>query len=255
MMFGDSTWIVPLFWMWVGIASLVFLSLFFIVAPYGRHSRGGWGPIIPARLGWVVMEVPSFAVILFLFVWSERSAPLMTWVTLIWCFHYFYRSFIYPALGKMTGKTMPLSVALMAVVFNIGNAGFNGMSLFFWLPESDVQGWVFGPLQILGFVFVVCGFITHVHSDSVLRGLRKGDETGYQIPDSGLHRLVASPNYFGEMIQWLGLAIMVNELAMWSFAIWTVANLLPRALSNLKWYQSEFPNYPKSRKALIPFVL
>jgi len=254
-MFGDITWIEPLFWVWVGIAVLVFLSLFFIVAPYGRHTRGGWGPVISARMGWVVMEVPSFAVILALFLLSERSALLMTVVTSIWCFHYFYRSFVYPALGKMTGKTMPLAVALMAVVFNIGNAGFNGMSLFFWLPENEIVTWSFGGQEMIGLSMVLFGFVTHVHSDSVLRSLRKDTDTGYKIPTGGLHRFVANPNYFGEMVQWVGLAIMVDQLAMWSFAIWTVANLLPRALSNLKWYRETFPDYPKNRKALIPFVL
>ena len=41
---------------WIAIAVVIFFSLFFVVAPYGRHIKNGWGPNISARLGWVFME-------------------------------------------------------------------------------------------------------------------------------------------------------------------------------------------------------
>ncbi|MGL5956334.1 MAG: 3-oxo-5-alpha-steroid 4-dehydrogenase, partial [Brevinema sp.] len=40
-----------------------------------------------------------------------------------------------------------------------------------------------------------------------------------------------------------------------AFFLWTVANLLPRALTSHRWYLDHFPDYPKDRKALIPFLL
>jgi hypothetical protein len=40
-----------------------------------------------------------------------------------------------------------------------------------------------------------------------------------------------------------------------SFAIWTIANLLPRALQHHRWYQQTFSEYPAERKAVIPFIL
>jgi len=39
------------------------------------------------------------------------------------------------------------------------------------------------------------------------------------------------------------------------FFLWTAANLAPRAFSTHKWYLSTFPDYPKNRKALIPFIV
>ena len=39
-----------------GLAVVVFVMLFFITAPYGRHVRRGWGPDLGSRLAWVVME-------------------------------------------------------------------------------------------------------------------------------------------------------------------------------------------------------
>jgi 3-oxo-5-alpha-steroid 4-dehydrogenase 1 len=35
----------------------------------------------------------------------------------------------------------------------------------------------------------------------------------------------------------------------------TMANLVPRALATHAWYQKTFPNYPKERKAIFPFLL
>ena len=49
------------------------------------------------------------------------------------------------------------------------------------------------------------------------------------VPHGPLFRLVSCPNYFGEIVDWSGFA-----LATWSpggllFALWTAANLVPRA--------------------------
>ena len=52
-------------WSWVIMGLVIFTLLLFITAPYGRHSRRDWGPTIPNRLGWVVMEFPSLLVSFF----------------------------------------------------------------------------------------------------------------------------------------------------------------------------------------------
>ena len=44
---------------WFLLAAATFISLFFVVAPYGRHFRGGWGAIISNKLGWLIMESVS----------------------------------------------------------------------------------------------------------------------------------------------------------------------------------------------------
>jgi protein-S-isoprenylcysteine O-methyltransferase Ste14 len=70
-----------------------------------------------------------------------------------------------------------------------------------------------------------------------------------------MYRWVSCPNYFGEMLEWIGWAIATWSLAGSAFAIFTIANLLPRALANHRWYQTEFPDYPSDRRAVIPGLL
>ena len=46
-----------------------------------------------------------------------------------------------------------------------------------------------------------------------------------------------------------------NDFSVVSFAIYTLANLLPRALSHHQWYLEKFDDYPKERKAFLPYLL
>jgi steroid 5-alpha reductase family enzyme len=144
------------------------------------------------------------------------------------------------------GRRKPWLTVGMAIVFNVLNAGGNALSL---TPRTPDSAYVFGVA-----LFVV-GMIINLHSDAVLRHLRAPGETGYRVPHGGFFRWVSSPNYFGEMIEWLGFALAAGTLASWAFFAFTVANLLPRAVSHHRWYRERFPDYPSTRRALIPFVL
>src|SRR4030042_2367727 len=93
------------------ISSLVFASLFFISAPYGRFSRAGWGLRINPRIAWIVMESPAFFVILVCFLVGNRKNNLVANIFLVmWMIHYVQRSFIYPFLVRYKQKTFPVSV-------------------------------------------------------------------------------------------------------------------------------------------------
>jgi steroid 5-alpha-reductase/3-oxo-5-alpha-steroid 4-dehydrogenase 1 len=101
-------------------------------------------------------------------------------------------------------------------------------------------------------IIFAIGFVINRHADSVLLSLRKPGETGYKIPYGGLYNYISCPNYFGEMVEWFGFAFAAQSLSGWSFFIWTVCNLAPRAVLHHKWYLKKFPDYPKQRRALIP---
>ena len=68
----------------------------------------------------------------------------------------------------------------------------------------------------------------------------------------GMFRVIRHPNYLGEIIEWIGWAIATWSLAGLAFAVWTAANLVPRARSHHQWYRESFADYPPDRKALVP---
>ncbi len=238
---------------WLGVGALTFLALFFISAPYGRHARRGWGPAVPARLGWVLMELPSPVLMaLFFFTGSHTGDLAALAFIVIWQVHYIQRTFVYPALMKPNATPMPVSIVVFGIFFNLGNACFNGIWVFHLAPPGTA--WLTDPRFLVGVAIFAAGFFINLQSDAILRNLRKPGETGYKIPRGGLYRWVSSPNYLGEMMEWAGWALATWSLAGLSFFLWTVANLLPRAVANHRWCREKFPDYPPARRAVIPYI-
>jgi 3-oxo-5-alpha-steroid 4-dehydrogenase 1 len=96
----------------------------------------------------------------------------------------------------------------------------------------------------------------NIHSDHVLRNLRKPGETGYKIPRGGLFTFVSAPNLLGEVTEWIGFAVASWSWPAVAFALLTASNLIPRALQHHEWYTNKFGDeYPSRRRAVIPFVL
>jgi protein-S-isoprenylcysteine O-methyltransferase Ste14 len=237
-----------------GSVPVVTAALAFLPAPYGRYSTRGWGPTLNARLGWILMELPAFAVIAFTLLITGRAVALSAIILLAcWEAHYVYRTFIFPFLIREQGKQFPVSLLAMAVIFNSLNGYANGVSLA-RVPPLLSGGWLQDTRFALGLALFVGGFVLHVWSDSVLRNLRAPGETGYKIPRGGLFELVASPNYLGEVMEWCGWALATWSPAGLAFALFTMANLVPRAHAHRKWYRATFPDYPASRKRILPFL-
>lgn len=236
-------------------APVVCISLLVVQAPYGRYQRTGWGPVVNSRIGWLVMEAPASLAFTF-FYFSGRNAGSMVSLVLffLWQIHYVDRAFRYPFLMRSRpGAGLPLVVVLLGVSFNLGNSYINGI----WIGEygSYEVNWLGSPQFLSGCVLFAAGYLLNRWSDRVLRRLRSSSPLDYQIPRGGAFELVSAPNYLGEIVMWSGFALMSWSLPALSFALFTVANLAPRALSHHAWYRKSFAGYPARRKALIPFVL
>ncbi|MFP4115253.1 MAG: methyltransferase [Spirochaetota bacterium] len=235
-------------------AGAVFVALLFLDAPYGRFARGGWGLTLTARASWFLMEFPAAASILIMAVAGPRPDPVALVFLAAWEVHYVYRSLLYPfLLRENRARTMPVALVAMAIVYNVANGYVNGYWLFF--VGRYTADWLADPRFILGGALFTVGMITHVWSDRILQRLRTPGEREYRIPRGGPFRFVSSPNYLGEIVQWCGFALATWSLAGLSFAVFTIANLLPRALATHRWYRETFEDYPEDRKAIIPFVV
>ena len=241
---------------WFALSLLVCPVLLFMPAPYGRHAAQGWGPLLPAKQGWLLMELPAVLVMGACF-WAAPSPPAVAWVFFaMWQLHYIHRAVIFPWRLHPQAKGMPLSVALMGFAFNCVNGYLNGRWLTVLGDLSDTG--LGNPRCIAGLGIFVAGLVINLQSDSILLGLRRakqGANPGYSIPRSGLFRWISCPNYLGEVMEWTGWALATGSLPGAAFAVWTFANLMPRALAHHQWYQRTFPDYPRERRALFPGVL
>lgn len=242
-----------LVWAMLGAAPVTFLYLFRRTAPYGRHYQGsGWGPDITSKVGWVVMEWPAVLFFLSVYLQGEAASSVVPLLFLtMWQAHYVHRTFIYPFRTRSVGYT-PLFVIMTGLAFNLVNAYVNAR----WVSELGdyAESWLSDPRFVVGATIFVFGMVLNLHSDNILLRLRKKSTTEYGVPRGGAFRHVSCPNYLGEIIEWTGWAIATWSLAGLSFAVFTFANLAPRAVANHRWYRTNFPDYPPNRRALIPGV-
>jgi len=143
---------------------------------------------------------------------------------------------------------------LFAIFFNLVNGFINGY-YFGTASMGYTNEWLYDIRFILGGILFLAGMVINIRSDNILLALRKASQNGYAIPNGGFFRYVSCPNFFGEILEWTGFAIMTWSPAALAFAVWTVVNLVPRALDHHKWYRDNFMDYPSERKAIIPFLL
>ena len=239
---------------WVAVAVITFIYLFFNNAPYGRHIKDGWGRNISARTGWVIMESPCVILMIIFGLIVRNDLDLVHEVFLmIWLTHYIHRTFIYPFVIDMTNPKMPISIAISAFCFNLVNVSIQAFGIFYFTNYSS--DWLSSSTFIIGLSLFFIGMFINITSDYLIVGLRKKNGPGYHLPNKFLHKYISSPNYFGEIIEWIGWAVLTWSVSGLVFLIWTIANLFPRAIAHHKWYKEKFDEYPENRKAIIPGII
>jgi len=238
----------------MALAAVTLLALLVFPAPYGRHSRRNMGPSLPSRLGWILMEAPASMVFAVVFLLGSRGPELVPLVFLVmWQSHYAYRAFIYSLTLSTSSRRLPLLIAGLGFAFNCCNAFLNGI----WIGSLGTYSitWLADPRFITGTLMFLAGMFINRVADGVLRRLRSTTGEGYAIPQGSLYRWISCPNYLGEIVMWTGWAVATWSTAGLAFALYTAANLLPRAVAHHRWYRRQFPDYPAHRRALIPGLL
>jgi 3-oxo-5-alpha-steroid 4-dehydrogenase 1 len=263
-----------------------------LLGPLNRFTldpRVGWvmqespSALIPLLVFVVLVTRPEFNFEPTAFIRSlvvER--PHQTLLLALFVAHYVYRAFVYPMRLAPSSTLMPLYLSLLAFSFTTFNGSLQTLSLFFVTPASDCP---FYPLCFYGGVLLaLTGFYINFTSDNALMRLRQQRATDskaetvsgstssasaaaspgaasakphYSIPRGGLFEYVSCANYTGECLEWVGWALAADfALPQVAFALFTLANLVPRALSHHSFYRARFGDrYPAARKAIIPFLL
>lgn len=239
------------------IAVVVFVALFFVNAGYGKFYNKRWGPTLDNHLGWFLMEAPVFVAMLVLWWLSDRRTDYVRLVfLLLFEAHYFHRSFIFP-LQLRGHSRMPWAIVGMGALFNTLNAFMQGGWIFYISPaDMYPASWLRSLPFIAGVVVFAAGMFINIQSDTIIRHLRQPGDTAHYLPKGGMFRYVAGANYLGEFMEWAGFALLTWSWAGAVFALWTFANLAPRAARTHDLYASEFPEEfdPQKVKRIIPFI-
>jgi 3-oxo-5-alpha-steroid 4-dehydrogenase 1 len=240
---------------WIASGVITYPILLKVTQPYGKHAKNNWGPMINNRLGWFLMELPALVVFgYFLSLHADFYNILVLAAAMLWGLHYIHRVLIYPLQIKTSGKKMPVVIVISAIFFNSVNGFLNG----YWLSHFSTEyrsGILINTRLSIGIILFITGFFINKYHDWQLIKLRTTSGSGYKIPYGGLFKYVSCPNFLGEIISWVGFFLVAFNLAALSFLIWTIVNLIPRALDHHKWYISNFSDYPKNRKAVVPYLL
>lgn len=238
------------------VGLFVFIALFFIQAGYGKFQKSSviWSVLLlPNQIAWILMECPVFIeMMLYLFNALFHLDPSVerrqVTIETLFCFslfqlHYFQRSFVF------------IVVMLAGAAFNTRNGILQGNWLFN-ISSDDYYDNLFKQKSFyLGVIFFFTGMFINIHSDHVIRTLRKRGDTNHYLPQRGMYRFVTSANYLGEIIEWTGYAILTQSLCGVLFVYWTIANLVPRSFSIYNLYLNEFGSDVLKKKRIIPFIM
>jgi len=200
--------------------------------------------------------------------------------------HYLNRAILSPLRTPSRSKAHVI-VTLSGIMFNI----FNGALLGSYLSSPEGLSYLSRAYQRpcfwLGVFMWGAGLVGNIVHDEILLNIRwkkqaedakktseqlaKEKKRGehYAIPHGLLYKYISYPNYFCEWIEWLGFAIAASPFP--SFEDWgaftatitppflffmaEVFTMIPRAVRGHQWYHDKFPNYPRERKAVVPFVI
>lgn len=246
-----------LLWVMTALAVVVFVALFFVDAGYGMLLNRRWGRTVSNRWGWFVMEAPVFIFMMVLWLLSDRRFEVVPLCFLVlFQAHYLQRAFIFPFLLRGKGR-MPIAIIAMGILFNTINAAMQGGWIFYFAPaDRYTTDWLLTPQFIVGTLIFLFGMVVNIQSDYIIRHLRRPGETVHRIPYGGMFRYVSSANYFGEFVEWVGFAVLTWSWSGAVFALWTFANLAPRAVALHKRYEAEFGETFTNlhRKCILPFI-
>ena len=245
-----------LLWSLFALAGATFVAVGLKPAPYGRHARPGWGPRVPVRLAWFLMAAPGLALFGWVYAQGARAGRFVPIVmAVLWVLHYGWRALVYPLLLRGTrGKGVPLVIVALGVVVCAGLSYLNAGTIAEWGRAYTLR-WLYTVRFIYGLVLFATGFVLVRWADLKLTRLRKRGATDHVLPSGGIFNDVACPNYLGEVIMWIGWAVLTWSQAGLAAAAIAVASLVPRAVSHHLWYRRTFRDYPLTRRAIIPLLL
>lgn len=211
-----------------------------------KYSKFGTKKGVPSRLGMVTLYFFPLIVATLAARPYFSSANTIQWVVYgAVMLHFTKRTLESLLLHKYSGRIAPLTFGIIVIAYAL----MGGM--ISWLNVEPLQN--MDILFYLGFLFVLVGEIGNFYHHRLLANLRTGKEK-YYIPKGGWFEYATCPHYFFELVVWLGIFFLSRHFFTLLVFIAMLSYLTARSIKTRQWYRNRFPNYPKDRKYMIPFL-
>ncbi|XP_017098013.2 polyprenal reductase [Drosophila bipectinata] len=116
--------------------------------------------------------------------------------------------------------------------------------------------------QILYLIVFGLAWQQQYSSNMILVNLRTDPRTGrvktekHLVPKGGLFNVISSPHMSLEIVMYFCIADLFMPVRIWRLIfLWVASNQTINALLTHRWYQETFRDYPRNRRAIIPFLL
>ncbi|KJE97019.1 trans-2,3-enoyl-CoA reductase [Capsaspora owczarzaki ATCC 30864] len=175
---------------------------------------------------------------------------------LCWTFHYAKRLLETRFVHRFSHGTMPILNIFKNSGYYWGAAAL--VSYFINHPLYTAPDTTFVYIGLAGFIISEIGNFS-IHW--ALRNLRPAGTTTRRIPVptadpfTALFNLVSCPNYTYEVSSWFFFNVMTWTVGGVLFMLVGLAQMSQWALGKHRNYKKEFKDYPKGRKAILPFFL
>ena len=128
-----------------------------------------------------ILSIPTIIIFLVLYLIGGKKTEIVPIIFFcIWMLHYSQRTFIFPFLIKAK-QPMPVAIVSFGLIFNGINTYLQARWIYTFSPSYPLS-WILSPSFIIGLIIFFTGFIINLHSDRIIRHLRKPGETEYKIP-------------------------------------------------------------------------
>ncbi|PIK39550.1 putative very-long-chain enoyl-CoA reductase art-1-like [Apostichopus japonicus] len=176
-----------------------------------------------------------------------------------WTFHYAKRLLETIFVHRFSHATMPIMNIFKYICVQVLNVLtlFSVFTSAYLLPSTE-----FGNAQLYGglagFLFAEYGN-WRIHM--AFRNLRTPGTKERRIPNATgdpmtiLFNLVTCPNYTYETIAWVSFSVMTQCLPALVFGVCGFVQMAIWAKGKHRNYLKEFKNYPRGRKAILPFLI
>jgi len=220
------------------------------------------------QIGWKTVFLAEYAGPLAVYLWiyqrpwlfyGETSAPISLTANIAaacYTIHYAKRLLETIFVHRFSHATMPMMNLFKNCSYYWGFTAYVAYHVNHPLFTSPCMTQVYAGLA--GFVLSELGNLA-IHLN--LRNLRPPGTTIRRIPmpDSNpmtqLYRFVSCPNYTYEFGAWFSFSVLTQCVPAFLFAVAGLVQMAIWAKGKHRLYVKEFKDYPKNRKAIIPFLL